>query len=373
MLALAAPTLGQKPPGSHKAHAVAPGVLLKLPAAHGTHAPSPVVFANAPGLQGDAAAAPSRQSWPTGHPCGIAVRARCTSRCLGAHAAHLAVVALCALARARRVRQPGRAAIAPCGAVGWLVRVGHAVAAAGAQPRLRRAASAHAASGAVQAQIQSRITVRARVTRRLDQPDKRALWAREAGVALVALHRALVALVLALRARLTQLAALIGGVGALAAAGCRGGAREAKSAGRAHGTIGLRHQPCCTAVAAPFTRQRRRRADRAERAGPAGPAGNLASLYLVSASLTIVASHHVRVGSHGPAAACCWLANARAAKVPRRTGVAVLLGLQPARSAVAAGGTRECDGAALWTVVRLWASYWLHPLLTTAASEAGGA
>ena len=33
MLALAAPTLAQKPPGSHKSHSVAPGALLNLPGA----------------------------------------------------------------------------------------------------------------------------------------------------------------------------------------------------------------------------------------------------------------------------------------------------------------------------------------------------
>ena len=53
--------------------------------------------------------------------------------------------------------------------------------------------------------------------------------------------------------------------------------------------------------------------------------------------------------------------------------MALVLGLQPARIAKRASGARKCDGAALWTVVRLWASYRLHARLTTAASEAGGA
>eukprot|EP00964_Phaeocystis_antarctica_P063384 scaffold38033_cov69-Phaeocystis_antarctica.AAC.5 len=126
-------------------------------------------------------------------------------------------------------------------------------------------------------------------------------------------------------------------------------------------------------VGALFARQRRRRASKAERAGPAGPADSLASLFLISASLTIIASDHAHVGSHGATAACCWLVKARAAKVPRRTGVALLLGLQLARIAKGAGGARECDGAALRTVVRLWASYRHHARLTTTACEAGGA
>ena len=122
-----------------------------------------------------------------------------------------------------------------------------------------------------------------------------------------------------------------------------------------------------------FARQRRRRTNRAERAGPAGLAGSLASLLLIGARLAVIASDHVLAGSDGPTAARCWLANARSAKVPRRTGVALLLSLQPACIAKGAGRARERDGAALRTVVRLWASYRLHPLHTTAAREAGGA
>eukprot|EP00964_Phaeocystis_antarctica_P069744 scaffold42418_cov69-Phaeocystis_antarctica.AAC.1 len=138
-------------------------------------------------------------------------------------------------------------------------------------------------------------------------------------------------------------------------------------AGRGRRTITSAREVGGNGVSALFARQRRRRAGRAERARPTGHAGSLASLFLIRARLAIIASDHFRVGSHGPTAACCWLVNAWAAKVPRRTGVALLLGLQLARIAKLAGGARECHGAALRTVVCLWASCWLHPLLTTAA------
>ena len=83
------------------------------------------------------------------------------------------------------------------------------------------------------------------------------LGAREAVAALGARRRALVALVLALGTRIAQLAPLRRGVGALAAAGCRRGARKAKGTSRAHGALGLLHQPRRTAVGATPTRQRR--------------------------------------------------------------------------------------------------------------------
>ena len=49
MLALAAPTLGQKPPDWHESHSVAPVVELNVPAPHGSHAALPALAANCPG------------------------------------------------------------------------------------------------------------------------------------------------------------------------------------------------------------------------------------------------------------------------------------------------------------------------------------
>ena len=54
MLALAAPTLAQKPPTGQSSHAVARKLVVKLPAAHGVH-PSVVVFGASlkdPGMHG---------------------------------------------------------------------------------------------------------------------------------------------------------------------------------------------------------------------------------------------------------------------------------------------------------------------------------
>jgi len=54
MLALAAPTLAQKPPGSHKSQIVARGVLLNVPAAHGVQPwlPLPGTAEKDPGAHG---------------------------------------------------------------------------------------------------------------------------------------------------------------------------------------------------------------------------------------------------------------------------------------------------------------------------------
>ena len=54
MLALAAPTLAQKPPGSHKSHVVARVVLLNVPGAHGVQlwSPLPDLAEKDPGAHG---------------------------------------------------------------------------------------------------------------------------------------------------------------------------------------------------------------------------------------------------------------------------------------------------------------------------------
>tara|TARA_B100000795_G_scaffold91103_1_gene66425 strand:+ start:654 stop:1097 length:444 start_codon:yes stop_codon:yes gene_type:complete len=67
MLALAAPTLAQKPPGSHKSHAVAPGVLLNVPASHAPHMELPPLAANFPGKQLMQTAPESSARFPDGH------------------------------------------------------------------------------------------------------------------------------------------------------------------------------------------------------------------------------------------------------------------------------------------------------------------
>ena len=67
MLALAAPTLAQKPPGSHKSHAIAPGVLLNLPASHAPQAELPLLAANFPGKQLMQTAPESSARFPDGH------------------------------------------------------------------------------------------------------------------------------------------------------------------------------------------------------------------------------------------------------------------------------------------------------------------
>ena len=67
MLALAAPTLAQKPPGSHKSHSLAPGALLNLPAWHASHAELPLLAANSPGKQLMQTAPESSARFPDGH------------------------------------------------------------------------------------------------------------------------------------------------------------------------------------------------------------------------------------------------------------------------------------------------------------------
>jgi len=54
MLALAAPTLAQKPPGSHKEQFVARGALLNVPGAHGVQLwlPLPDIAEKDPGAHG---------------------------------------------------------------------------------------------------------------------------------------------------------------------------------------------------------------------------------------------------------------------------------------------------------------------------------
>ena len=67
MLALAAPTLAQKPPGSHESHSVAPGVLLNVPALHAPQAELPPLAANFPGTQLMQMAPESSACFPDGH------------------------------------------------------------------------------------------------------------------------------------------------------------------------------------------------------------------------------------------------------------------------------------------------------------------
>ena len=67
MLALAAPTLAQKPPGSHKSHVVAPGALLNVPASHASHAELPLLGENFPGKQLMQTAPETSARFPGGH------------------------------------------------------------------------------------------------------------------------------------------------------------------------------------------------------------------------------------------------------------------------------------------------------------------
>ena len=67
MLALAAPTLAQKPPGSHNSHAVAPGALLNVPALHAPHSELPMLAANFPGKQSMQTVPESSARFPDGH------------------------------------------------------------------------------------------------------------------------------------------------------------------------------------------------------------------------------------------------------------------------------------------------------------------
>ena len=67
MLALAAPTLAQKPPGSHKSHTVEPGVLLNVPALHAPQAELPSLAANSPGKQLMQTVPESSARFPDGH------------------------------------------------------------------------------------------------------------------------------------------------------------------------------------------------------------------------------------------------------------------------------------------------------------------
>ena len=67
MLALAAPTLAQKPPGSHKSHAIAPDELLKVPTPHGSHSELPSLAAYCPGKQSMQTAPVLSARFPDGH------------------------------------------------------------------------------------------------------------------------------------------------------------------------------------------------------------------------------------------------------------------------------------------------------------------
>ena len=67
MLALAAPMLAQKPPGSHKSHAIAPDELLKVPTPHGSHAELPASAAYCPGKQLMQTAPVTSARFPDGH------------------------------------------------------------------------------------------------------------------------------------------------------------------------------------------------------------------------------------------------------------------------------------------------------------------
>ena len=67
MLALAAPMLAQKPPGSHKSHAIAPDELLKEPMPHGLHSELPSLAAYCPGKQSMQTAPELSARFPAGH------------------------------------------------------------------------------------------------------------------------------------------------------------------------------------------------------------------------------------------------------------------------------------------------------------------